>query len=112
MNNKIWKNNNTLLKESLGQDYSYIPEVKSLGYKEPVRRSGFFLPGITYMKQFVKALEDTGYNKFKIRSSRCPVSEADLKDSWMDLHRHGWDWSKDWDTSLEGFNEVYIFNKR
>lgn len=105
-----WRDNNSLLKEKLGQDYSDIPEVRSLEYSEPPRRN--FLPGIRSIKGFVNALEKTGYNKFKIRATRCPVSLGDLKDSWIDLANYGWNWSRDWDNSMPGFNEVDIFYKK
>ena len=110
---KAWKDNNMILRESYGEDYSDIPEVKGLNYREPAPRwGGYSMPGINNIRQFVKALEDTGYDEFKIRSSRCPVSEADLKDSWIDLHKYGWSYSRTWDTSLDGFNEIYLFSKR
>ena len=109
---KAWKDDNLLLKESLGEDYSDVPEIKELKYRNPRANSMYSLPGIYNMKGFVKALEDTGFEKFKIRASRCPVSQADLQDSWMDLNRYGWSWSRAWDSSLPGFNEIYLFSRK
>ena len=110
---KSWKDNNMLLRESYGEDYSDIPEVKTLNYRKPASRwGGYSMPGINNIKQFAGALEDTGYDKFKIIASRCPVSLGDLKDSWMDLGRYGWSYSRTWDSSMSGFNEIYIFSKK
>lgn len=106
---KAWKDNNMLLRENLDNDYSNIPEVKALNYV--VRGNGYSMPGINNIKQFVKALEDTGYDEFKIRTSRCPISNEDLKDSWLDLKKLGWGGSKTWDTSLSGFNEIFLFSR-
>lgn len=105
-----WRDNNFLLRENLGQDYSDIPEVRSLEYSEPRWRG--LLPGIRGIRGFVTALEKTGYNKFKIKTTRCPVSLGDLKDSRTDLVDYGWNWIRDWDNSMPGFNEVDIFYKK
>lgn len=96
------------LNESFGKDYSDIPEIKSINYKERINNG---LPGISNMKAFIKALEEVGEPKFKIRSSRFPLSHGDIKDEWMDIKRHGWSISQTWDSSLSGFNEVYICKK-
>lgn len=99
-----------LLREGMGEDYSDVPEVRSLEYREPPRSN--FLPGIRNVRGFVAALEKTGYDKFKMNSCRCPASQADLQDSWMDLKKYGWYWSRTWDTSKPGFNEIYLFYKK
>lgn len=107
---KAWKDNNMILRENYGEDYSDIPEVKGIDYKEPPRYN--MMPGIRNVRGFVAGLEKTGYDEFKIRASRCPVSLGDLKDSWMDLGRYGWSYNRTWDSSISGFNEVYIFSKK
>ena len=89
----------------LGKDYSDIIEVKSINYEKEV---GLFICDIT---AFVSALESVGKPIFKIRTSRFPVCEYDIKDAWMDLKRSGWHITKTWDTSMSGFNEIYLCEK-
>lgn len=96
------------LNESFGKDYSDIPEIKSINYKERINNG---LPGISNMKAFIKALEEVGEPKFKIRTSRFPLSHGDIKDEWMSIKKNGWSISQTWDSSLSGFNEVYICKK-
>ena len=100
---------NLELDEALGQDYSDIPEIKSLNYSQ--NRDANNVPGINSVSRFISAIEEVGEPIFKIRSSRMPISEGDIKDGWMDIKRRGWSVKKDWDTSLSGFNEVYICKK-
>ena len=69
------------------------------------------LPGITNQNELVKALNSVGLDKFKVRVNRVGFSEADRKDSWMDMKRKGWSIDHAWDSSLDGFNEIYIFTK-
>ena len=97
------------LNESLGADYSNVPEVTSINYNNGVRRG---LPGITNMTAFITALEEVGKPEFKIRTSRFPLSRADIKDEWMSLQRNGWSISQTWDSSLPGFGEIYICQKK
>lgn len=97
------------LNESLGADYSNVPEVTTIKYNNGVRRG---LPGITNMTAFISALEEIGKPEFKIRTSRFPLSKADIKDEWMALQRNGWSISQTWDSSLPGFNEIYICQKK
>ena len=89
-------------------DYSDIPEIKSINYKQ---NKSNMMPGISNMSKFISALNDVGYDKFKIRSSRFPLSQADVKDEWIDIKRNGWSVGLSYDSSLNGFNEVYICTK-
>lgn len=90
------------------ENLSDIELVDRLNFKN--RRSS--LPGINNMKEFISALEEVGKNKFKVRSNKTGFSESDMKDSWMAINRKGWSIYKAWDSSLDGFNEVYVFEKR
>lgn len=96
------------LEEAFGKDYSDIPEIKSINYRN---NKSNMLPGISNMKAFIQALEEVGEPIFKIRSSRFPLSHGDIKDEWVDIKRNGWSVGKTWDSSLSGFNEVYICKK-
>lgn len=89
-------------------DYSDIPEIKSINYKQ---NKSNMMPGISNMSKFISALNGVGYDKFKIRSSRFPLSQADVKDEWIDIKRNGWLVGLSYDSSLNGFNEVYICTK-
>ena len=94
--------------ENFGKDYSGILMVDQLDY---VNNMPGLLPGISDIRKFVAALNNTGLNRFKMRSTHCPVSDTDLKDEWMALRKYGWSAYQDWDSSLNGFNEVIIFTK-
>lgn len=98
------------IKSSLGSNLSPLPEVKSIPYGNPIRNNR--LPGISNAKSFIDALYSTGYDEFKIRTSRLSnISYSDLKDFFgaKNSDRNGWTFYKTWDTSLSGFNEVYVF---
>ena len=71
------------------------------------------MPGIINEKEFVKVLDGVGKDKFKVRTNRfgTNISDADIKDSWMSLKRKGWNIGKAWDSSLPGFNEIYVCEK-
>ena len=95
------------LTESL--DLSEVEEVKELPFDNKRVNN---LRGIFSTKDLVDALNKTGLDKFKIRTSRLKnVSQGDIKDAWMDLKRKGWSVSITRDDSLKGFNEVYVFEK-
>lgn len=95
--------------ESLNEDLSSVKEIKQLDFTNNRVNN---LRGIFSTKSFVKALNDVGLNKFKIRTSRLKnISTGDLKDAWYDLKRNGWIMSIERDPSLSGFNEVYVFEK-
>lgn len=98
-----------ILKESYGMDLSDIPEIKSISYSQD--RNIHKMPGISNMKSFIKSLEDVGLDKFKIRTTRFPLSQRDIKDEWMDLHKNGWSITTCYDSSLDGFNEVVVCKK-
>lgn len=100
---------NESLNEELGQDYSALPEIKQLNYGQD--RSAHRMPGISNIRTFIKALENVGKDEFKIRTTRMPLSNGDIRDAWLDLKKYGWSVSRDWDTSMTGFNEVYICKK-
>ena len=93
----------------LGKDYSHIHEVKEINYKRQEERLGWL--GVANMKTFIKALESVGEPVFKIRTTRFPVSNADLKDSWLEIKENGWHITLTWDTSMSGFNEIYLCEK-
>jgi hypothetical protein len=95
--------------ESLNEDLSSIQEVKQLNFNNNRVNN---LRGIFSVKNLVKALNDTGLDALKIRTSRLKnVSQGDIKDAWYDLKRNGWTVSIERDPSLSGFNEVYVFEK-
>lgn len=98
-----------ILKESYGMDLSDIPEIRSIKYSQT--KYAYNPPGINNMKSFIKALEEVGLDKFKIRTTRFPLSQRDIKDEWMDLHKNGWSITTCYDSSLDGFNEVVVCKK-
>ena len=109
--NKGWERK---VKESLEEsaNYSNIPLVDSLSYyNNKLNR----LPGLD-VAELVKTLDKIAEYfgpKFKIRSTKFGrnISWGDIKDEWMSLRRNGWSISQDYDSSLPGFNEVYICSK-
>ncbi len=99
------------LNESLNEsmDLSDVEEVKEIKFKNDRVNN---LRGIFSNILFIDALNEVGLDKFKIRTSRLKnVSQGDIKDSWYDLKRNGWSVSIERDDSLNGFNEVYVFEK-
>ena len=99
---------NESLEEGLEKDYSDIPEVKSINYDNEKLN---LLPGVVDMKAFIKALEEVGEPVFKVRTTRFPLSLEDVKDEQMAFNEAGWSIGRSWDSSLSGFNEVYICKK-
>lgn len=99
---------NESLEEGLEKDYSDIPEVKSINYSNEKLN---LLPGVVDMKAFIKALEEVGEPIFKVRTTRFPLSLEDVKDEQMVFNKAGWSIGRSWDSSLSGFNEVYICKK-
>lgn len=97
------------LNEELGQDYSALPEIKQLNYRQ--NGSAHRMPGIDNIRAFIKALENVGEDRFKIRTTRMPLSNGDIRDEWLGLMNRGWRVYRDWDTSMSGFNEVYVCEK-
>lgn len=105
------KLSNESLKEAyFEKDLSDIPLVDRLNFVNNKRNS---MPNISSMKDFISALNGIGLDEFKVRSNRfgSNLSEADLKDAWMDIRRNGWSVSRCIDNSLDGFNEVYLCKK-
>lgn len=98
------------LKESLGQDYSEIPLIDKFNFENKKQNN---LPGIEDIKGFIEALNATGYDTFKCRTSTFGknISLGDLKDAALDITRAGWRISRTWDTSLDGFDEIYLCEK-
>lgn len=97
------------LNEAYGEDLSDIQEIKQLDF---VNRRVNNLRGIFSVKDFVNALNSVGLDSFKIRTSRLKnISSGDLKDAWYSLKKNGWTMSISHDSSLDGFNEVYVFSK-
>lgn len=97
-----------ILKEYYEVDLSHIPEIKSISYSQTKQS---LLPGVPNMKLFIKSLEDVGLDKFKVRSTRFPLSRGDIQDEWLGFKKNGWSISVCYDTSLDGFNEVVICKK-
>ena len=102
---------NEKLNESLTEDLdlSEVEEIKSIPFENKRTNN---LRGLFSVDSFVFALNKVGLDKFKIRTSRLKnVSNSDIKDAWMDLKKKGWSVSTERDNSLDGFNEVYVFEK-
>lgn len=97
------------LDEATG-DYSGIPLIDRIDFRNK-KVNG--MPGIYPTKDFVKALNDVGEDFFKVRTTKfgSNLSDADLNDEWMTLKRYGWSIQRVNDSSLEGFNEVYLCKK-
>ena len=110
-NSIMRKLSNESLKEAyFEKDLSDIPLVDRLNFVNNKRNS---MPNISSMKDFIGVLNGIGLDEFKVRSNRfgSNLSEADLKDAWMDIRRNGWSVSRCIDNSLDGFNEVYLCRK-
>jgi len=107
------KDDNTLiislnsLNESLGDDYSNIELIDNFEFENQMKNG---LPGIYPLNKFINALNNIGKDKFKCRTTRFGknISLADIQDENFSLDRNGWTIFRDWDTSLKGFDEVYI----
>ena len=96
------------LREALGSDYSHIEEIKSINYNQDKDN---MLPYLD-CAAFTQALEETGLDAFKIRTTRLNgVSNEDLRDEFGGKEMQPWKYFKDWDNSVEGFNEFYFFFK-
>lgn len=97
--------------ESLGNDYSNLPMVEI----HFVNNCHNGLPGIVNLSKLIQEFEDTGYDTFKVRTTHFGknICYADIKDEFniATYKRLGWSVGKDWDTSLSGFNEVYIVTR-
>lgn len=105
------------LKEGLGRDYSNIPEVTEFNFVNKMHDKSGLLPGIIPMRGFIRTLEQMAAKVgpvFKIRKSRFGkyISDADIKDERGDIEKdYGWSITGDWDTSMSGYNEVWICKK-
>ena len=98
------------VEEKYGTDYSDIPLIDKFDF---YNKKSNRVPGIVQIDKFIQALNDVGINKFKVRTSKfgTNISHADIKDSHLDIRKSGWSIQKDWDSSLNGFAEVYICKK-
>lgn len=98
------------LKEDLEHDYSNIDLIDKFEFKN--RRTNNVV-GISNMRDFIDSLNKVGKDTFKCRTSTFGnnVSWGDIKDSLPEIMRNGWRIGRAWDSSLSGFNEVYICQK-
>lgn len=99
-----------VLNETLGQDYSNIPLIDNFNF---INKKSNMLPGIIPFNKFIDTLNNVGYDEFKVRTSQFGrnISLSDINDEWLNIKRNGWSIIRDWDTSISGFNEVYICKK-
>ena len=98
------------IEEGLEKDYSDIELIDRFDFENKGARG---LPGINNIKGFIDALNKVGKDEFKCRTTTFGknISDNDIKDAWMDINRNGWSIGRAWDSSLSGFNEIYICKK-
>ena len=106
---KSWRIDESL-KEGLEQDYSNIDLIDKFEFKN---RKTTNVEGISNMRDFIDSLNKVGKDTFKCRTTTFGnnVSWGDIKFSLPELRRNGWRIGRAWDSSLPGFNEVYICKK-